>query len=238
MRSRSKWISHNITEYLTQCPGLTHCPWPITEIFTRANYDKLFISNKILLDNNDLIVSNIPVDHIEDEIEHRFALLDASNKNMCIKIHPTGSREHIMINRIKEISDYYITLCRRNLLEQCLSAALSLIIDSWESNNKQKQIIEDTCFNPITIDIEFWKNIITKLQDQRNYILKENSNKLIYMEDTLSIKDTKDFCKLLGLPHKDFNFHQRFDIEFGNFKKDMIYNYDELIYIFNKIIAS
>lgn len=236
-RTRSKWMVKNLYSYLSEI-GKTHNSWPIFDIFTETKTGKLYIENKVQFDGENLTVSNDPVIDIDLETKNRLDYLKKSNLNMCIKVHPTSNREINAIAELKPICTNYFTLSRKDLFEQSLSMTLALFTNEWTSGINQTRKMYHFYVKPISIDINIYEQVTIALKEQNEWLKNEKSHKLIYMEDTLTIRDARDFCEMLDLEFHSFNLDQLFDVEFGSYKKNMISNYNELKSIYESIISN
>lgn len=235
-RTRSKWVATNLHSYLKTF-GETHNLWPTLDLFTQHLNGGLYIQNQIDFDGSILTISNKPAQEKTLESMARLNYARQSNLNMCIKIHPTCDREIAMVNEVKKFCQYYFTLARKDIFEQALSLSLGYSTNIWVPGVEQIKAISSLKSKPVTIQIDSFQNVVENLQRQTEYLTNEKSNKFIYMEDTFTVRDSKDFCDMLNLEHKEFMLDQRYGKEYGEFKKEIISNYNELETKYNNMIG-
>ena len=81
---------------------------------------------------------------------------------------------------------------------------------------------------PINVSFPEFRGILISFNRDNKYLDSQNPTKHLYCEDLIQIKTADEFCSHLGLPYVDFEIQNNFGIEYGDDKKKMIKNYDDL----------
>lgn len=219
-RARSKWLCYNLQKYLNPDQPCA------SDWFSDNGRGGLFIPKKALgIDS----WSTETVSNQFDEARRRVSILSNSHAEITIKIHPNSIMELIAIEQLKVYCDRYWTIFRRDKFEHCVSAVLSLTLQSWTNDSVQKNLIAKHNKEPIFINTDLWKYVCVRYDHQREYLINEQAAITIAAEDTLAVENAEDFCKLLQLPFRSFDLdNDTYGPEWFTHKSAIIANYEWL----------
>lgn len=226
-RTASKWLSVNLGKYLQNYYDNKDKTYVIFNWFIKNKPNSLFFDGRMIQIGKKFKFSNIPV-NVDNEANDRINLLKNYDFPIIIKEHPQSWQALIAIEQLKTVSDRYYTLRRRNKFEQCISQCICEKTKIWESGLELKNALIECSINPFEIDTSFFMQRLQQIFLDNQYFDQQDSAKHLYFEDIIEIKNPQDFCLYLGLPMFNFQLDNYFAEEYGDQKKTIISNYEEL----------
>lgn len=234
-RTGSKWLSLNLHLYLKARYKIAselivhdkhNTRLPITDWFT-INGDSLFFDGHIepLGIHYEIKPSIWPYIY---EIPHRLKILEHTNWPMVIKIHPVMWHELLVINSLQHRVQRHYTLRRRDQFDQCVSIMTCRYTNIWEKLPKFDEKLQEFKNYPYTIPMANFENQWNSLTNLTAWLDTLPNTTHLYYEDCINIKTDKDFCQWLDLPYYKFKLDFRYGIEYGEEKKKIISNYEQL----------
>jgi hypothetical protein len=194
------------------------------EEFLNYQHPSWFVHTVIQIDPYEIFMSRIKIKSVIDELNHRMNIIRNLEYPYVIKHFPYDDIKYITTELLSLVDRTYY-LIRPDIFEHSLSWELAIKTRSWINNPAQDKIIQDAKINPIVIDIDSYT---IRLKELLEYNKKyERHDSTISVDQIKTINSSKDFCKVFNLEFIDFKF-TKLPIEFGDNKKYMIANLDEL----------
>jgi hypothetical protein len=218
-RMGSKQITFNLYRYF-RAKGDVSQIYPIIDIEPSLDeYLNIWhhrFKCKLIRNGTNLIRTDIPIEIVSDEIEHRINILKELNGPYVIKHFPT-----------------VYTLYRNDIFSSALSVCVSEISKSWIKSVYQQNIISKLLNVPITVPVNRFGDVIRQILQYNKTYYAVATHKIEF-NDICAATNSYEFCKLMDLEYIDFDFIM-LGKEFGDNKEQMVSNIDELKGIYDKL---
>lgn len=219
-RTGSKFVSNNIIKYIDD---------PTYQVDDMFNAD--FKSQEIELVNNRPRSTGVELKTFDEFYDNRINVIKQIQGTLVVKCHYHSLHTRPdLIERLSEHFDKIIVVHRRDSFGQLLSHAISARINSWLPGEAQELLKSRFVARPITVPVMQWIEMIEELKKCKRMEF-ENATE-VFVEDLYNSSD-EEFCKLLGLPHKEFGIKNDTK-EFGDGKKLMVQNQHMLRVIYDR----
>jgi LPS sulfotransferase NodH len=215
----------------------TNFPGPISNCFKKIYYPGNFNINKNSnIEIKKKILQNKPYsfDFLKEIIKETKKL----NKNCVFKIHPHHLDNDITIEKIIEVSDYFIFNYRNNILKSFISFEISKKTDVWFLKNnslkRREPLIWDkskyiSYMESILNVYNFWLDIFNKIQKPKTIISYEKIHednmdelsKISHIESLINNKDIILNYKNSFVKQNDYNNYADIFLNYDNFLQSL-----------------
>ena len=169
---------------------------------------------------------------ITDEVIRRYKYLKSLKQSWVFKRTPRDQFDPILYQSVVDL-DKSVAIKRYDFFDHALSLSLAKKLDIWAPTDQLNDAIKNYTMQQIKIEkTEFASDY--KWIKEYSKIKWVKDVQVVKFEEMVKLNNSKEFCDFFQLPFIEFNFHQ-FDIEYGDNKRKMISNIDELILVANNI---
>ena len=215
-RSGSKFVDRNLNEYIKHKRNNSGSSLGCQSIFCQQNEkDKIIVNSKWQT-------------NILNDISLLYNIINKHTFYTTAKIHPVSIWEKDLIKKLNGNAFKSIATVRCNKFEQCISWAVMHKLNSWALTSDSNSKIEELCCNPFHIDEADFLSYSTLYEEQINFIDTLDNIRVVDLDQLLTIKNSREFCTLLGLDTLDFQIKFDYHIEYGTKKFDMVKNISDL----------
>ena len=225
-RSSSKNLSNNLKFYLTKKFGCVNVP--VLENWFEFGQNRIGNTNHYHMTVEDYQVKYEPLTtSYSEEVAHRLNFLLSYENPIIIKLHPDNSDCQLASQTLSSKYMCY-NLSKKDIIEQTFSWLITNLTRQYVPGSAQKYEILKLSENPITISGNEFKKTLFFINQQNKKIQTLYNKKHLHYENLISITNAKEFCDYLDLPFVDFELHTNQGLEYGESKKFMIANYNDL----------
>jgi len=238
-RSGTKLLQANFHRYIKSAGYDALCPESfesILEPFYFSKDDRELGSSVTRIESIDQYKINFKKykfpRRVTDEIIERYKYLKSLKQSWVFKRTPKGRFDPILYQSVVEL-DKSVAIKRYDFFDHALSLSLAKKLDIWAPTDQLNDAIKNHTIQQIKIEeTEFaadykWIKEYSKIKWVKDV-------QVVKFEEMVKLNNSKEFCDFFQLPFIEFNFH-KFDIEYGDNKRKMISNIEELRLIANEI---
>jgi hypothetical protein len=232
-RCGTKFLQVNFHRYIKSAGYNLLCPDSFDSILEPFNFPDHELELQVTMTGIESIDKNkinfkkthILPQSLITEVINRYTYLTSLKQSWVFKRTPWVRFDPILYESAVEL-DKCVAVVRYDFFDHALSFSLAKTLNIWAPTNELEDAIKIYTTKQIKLDkTEFSKNY--KWIKNYSKVKWAKNIQVVDFDKMVKLKNSNDFCEFFQLPIVEFDYH-RFVVEYGDNKRRMISNINEL----------